>query len=318
MHEKLLLVKFLYYQLTVDRLEKTKRKKFLFDLTEFASMMKEKNIEERNWEYNGDTIRLKKFSFDENDILHMQFERLNDIDIPYIATPSMVEDKDVALGEDEFIASDINAIFDISNSVLMLQRNFKSLSPKAVFSYINHYWNKDKDENQKEIIEFEPIVNPRVFTQAKQSECYKKLTIKTANRFEEKATSFQRLQDSFDGVLGKIIKDIQPLNSLNVEVSFTTSRKKDDVMDDNQVNYLIKQIEDNKSEFSKAELSIVDEHNKTEILNLLNALLIDSYRFTIVPKSRLRSDVVQDAMKLIYLPINGGKDRKSEINMILR
>lgn len=53
------LVKFLYYQLLVDRQGETK----LFDLTQFANIMEKRSLERRNWDYNGDPIRLKKFLF---------------------------------------------------------------------------------------------------------------------------------------------------------------------------------------------------------------------------------------------------------------
>lgn len=81
-------VKFFYYQLQVDRTVGDSREKFLFDLTDFATMMKPMDLEGRNWLYNGDTIRLKKINMDENDLLLMQFERLTDSALPYIAKPS--------------------------------------------------------------------------------------------------------------------------------------------------------------------------------------------------------------------------------------
>jgi len=50
-----------------------------------------------------------------------------------------------------------------------------------------------------------------------------------------------------------------------------------------EVDKIMKQIEENPHSFSKAHLSILNEYNKIEHLNLLNALIFDTYEFTLFP-----------------------------------
>lgn len=311
-------VKFLYFQLTVDRKEDNCRKKMLFDLTEFAGEMHDRDLNDRNWNYNGEQIRLKKSYMDENDLLLLQFEKLTTDSLPYIAKSFNQEEKDVPLEKDEFIANDISAIFDPSNSVLMLQRNVHALSQKAIIQYVNHFWNNGKSEDEQEIIEFIPIINPDIYKKAKSSKGYKKITIKTANKYDSKKGRREMFSEAFDGTLGKIISACQPVDGLNIETTFFTSRAKGDTLDDNQVKEILNQIEQNEKLFDKAEISIINDNDQTELLNLLNALLVDFAIFEQKPKTRLRSDVIQSEMKQLYLPKNEGKDRRTKINLILR
>lgn len=310
-------VKFLYFQLKVDRVLDGERQKMLFDLTEFAESVRELNLDERSWEYNGDPIRLKTFRVDENDLLLMQFERLTDNALPYIAKTSVEDERDVPLEDDEFIANDINALFDLNNSVLMLQRNIRALSQKAIMSYINHFWNKDRTEEEKEIIEFYPIVDSNVYDSAIKNNDFKKLTVKTANKYNSKKGLRDMVSNAVDGVLGNIIKASQPVDGLNLEITFSTARSKDDVLDDEEVKKIIKEIRDHEDYFDKAELSIVSD-TQTEVLNLLNALLVEKERFEQPPKTRLRSDVVLDRMKYCYLPNHDGHNRRMRINQLLQ
>lgn len=311
-------VKFFYYQLQVDRSIGESREKFLFDLTDFAILMKEMDIERRNWLYKGDTIRLKKFTMDENDLLLMQFERLTDSALPYIAKPSKDDERDVALSDDEFIANDINAIFDPKNHVLMLQRNIQSLSPKAVEYYVNHFWNIDRVEDPLEVIEFCPVINPNIFKEVKSNSKYKTLTFKTANKFDSKKKVRKIVVDRINGVLEGIISSFSPVDGLNLEIKVSTSRNKDDTLDNKTVKSIIDEIEKNPKSFDKAEVAVINDFDKKEVLNLLNALLFDTAKFNQSPRTRLRSDVVQDKMKSIYLPNKGfGENRKSLIDSIL-
>lgn len=200
----------------------------------------------------------------------------------------------------------------------MLQRNIQSLSPKAVECYVNHFWNIDKVEDTFEIIEFCPVVNPHIFKQVKANSEYKTLTFKTANKFDSKKKVRHIVADKFNGVLEGIISSFTPVDGLNLEIKISTSRNKDDTLDNETVKTIIDEIERCPQAFDKAEVAVINDFDKKEVLNLLNALLFDVTKFNQPPRSRLRSDVVQDEMKSIYLPNKGfGKNRKSLIDSIL-
>lgn len=312
------IIKFFYYQLTVDRKIGDGRRKMLFDLTEFATLLKDKTLEERNWEYHGEQVRLKVFQIDENNILHMQFERLTNNGMPYIAKEFIEEEKDVPLEEDEFIANDVNAIFDLENCVFMLQRNIQSLSQIAIENYINYFWNLIRNDDEKEIISFNPIINNSIYSEAKSKKEIKKLTIKTANKYDSKKGIRQKTSDLIDGVLGKIIEASKPADGLNLELTFSTSRSPTDTMDDKEVLKIIQQIEKQPFLFDKAQVSVISDNNRTEILNLLNALLMDYDIIEQPPKTRLNPNVIRDLMVRAYLPVHEGKNRKHDINVILQ
>lgn len=248
----------------------------------------------------------------------MQFERLTDGAMPYIAKENKEDEKNIPLEADEFIANDINAIFDFSNCVLMMQRNIQSLSQKSIEQYINHFWNLSRADEEKEIISFNPILNSEIYSKASRSQGFKKLIIKTANKYDSKKGVRQKISSSFGGTLENIMTASQPVHGLNIELTFSTARSKDDTLDDTEIKNILKQIKQSPQSFDKAQISIIDENDKTEVLNLLNALLIDMEWFEQPPKSTLRSDVILDRMIRFYLPSHEGDDRKSDINSILR
>lgn len=204
-------------------------------------------------------------------------------------------------------------LFDPANCVAMVQKNIQGLSIRGIIEYINYFWNLEKIDKQK--IDFLPIVSKEIFQRVRRCNGVKKLTIKTANTFDKKNNVARKVSDSFNGVLEKIISDASPLKGLNVEVSFVAApRNKEEILDVEEVDKIMKQIEENPHSFSKAHLSILNEYNKIEPLNLLNALICDTYEFTLPPKQRLNPDSVLFEMRRLYLGDENTTARKHEIN----
>lgn len=307
-------VKFLYFQTRVEYRQNNNIVHEMYDLTTWCSdAMSSLSISDKNYEFGGDTIRLQNMHVNHDGLLELRFTRLSDIQTSYVARKTSDIESDFELEENEYPAQDTMILFDPANCVAMVQKNIQGLSIRGIIEYINYFWNLEKIDKQK--IDFLPIVSKEIFQRVRRCNGVKKLTIKTANTFDKKNNVARKVSDSFNGVLEKIISDASPLKGLNVEVSFVAApRNKEEILDVEEVDKIMQQIEENPHSFSKAHLSILNEYNKIEPLNLLNALICDSYEFTLPPKQRLNPDSVLFEMRRLYQGDENTTARKHEIN----
>lgn len=307
-------VKFLYFQTRVEYRQNNNIVHEMYDLTTWCSdAMSSLSISDKNYEFGGDTIRLQNMHVNHDGLLELRFTRLSEIQTSYVARKTSDIESDFELEENEYPAQDTMILFDPANCVAMVQKNIQGLSIRGIIEYINYFWNLEKIDKQK--IDFLPIVSKEIFQRVRRCNGVKKLTIKTANTFDKKNNVARKVSDSFNGVLEKIISDASPLKGLNVEVSFVAApRNKEEILDVEEVDKIMQQIEENPHSFSKAQLSILNEYNKIETLNLLNALICDTYEFTLPPKQRLNPDSVLFEMRRLYLGDENTTARKHEIN----
>lgn len=307
-------VKFLYFQTRVEYRQNNNIVHEMYDLTTWCSdAMSSLSISDKNYEFGGDTIRLQNMHVNHDGLLELRFTRLSEIQTSYVARKTSDIESDFELEENEYPAQDTMILFDPANCVAMVQKNIQGLSIRGIIEYINYFWNLEKIDKQK--IDFLPIVSKEIFQRVRRCNGVKKLTIKTANTFDKKNNVARKVSDSFNGVLEKIISDASPLKGLNVEVSFVAApRNKEEILDVEEVDKMMQQIEENPHSFSKAHLSILNEYNKIETLNLLNALICDTYEFTLPPKQRLNPDSVIFEMRRLYLGDENTTARKHEIN----
>ena len=307
-------VKFLYFQTRVEYRQNNNIVHEMYDLTTWCSdAMANLAISDKNYEFGGDTIRLQDMHVNHDGLLELRFTRLSEIQTSYVARKTSDIESDFELEENEYPAQDTMILFDPANCVAMVQKNIQGLSIRGIIEYINYFWNLEKTDKQK--IDFLPIVSKEIFQRVRSCNGVKKLTIKTANTFDKKNNVARKVSDSLNGVLEKIINDASPLNGLNIEVSFVAApRNKEEILDVEEVDEIMKQIEENPHSFSKAHLSILNEYNKIEPLNLLNALIFDTYEFTLPPKQRLNPESVLFEMRKLYLGDKNTTARKHEIN----
>ncbi|MEZ7591831.1 hypothetical protein O3602_02850 [Streptococcus sp. 27098_8_186] len=311
-------VKFLYFQTRVEYRQNNNIVHEMYDLTTWCSdVMASLSISDKNYEFGGDTIRLQNMHVNHDGLLELRFTRLSEIQTSYVARKTSDMESDFILEENEYPAQDTMILFDPENCVAMVQRNIQGLSIHGIIEYINYFWNLERTDKQK--IDFLPIVSKEIFQRVRRCNGVKKLTIKTANTFDKENNVARKVSDSLNGVLEKIINDASPLNGLNIEVSFVAApRTKEEILDIEEVDEIMKQIEENPHSFSKAHMSILNEYNKIEPLNLLNALIFDTYEFTLPPKQRLNPESVLFEMKRLYLGDEYTTARKHEINRTIQ
>lgn len=315
-------VKFDYYQAFIQYKEPKKRRKeaVVFNLAEWlVKMSKITKLEDRNiGTSSDDIIRLNSEraithtstvnQYDTRNFVIMQFARLLDVNVPYkvkIDTPVM---KAVELDSNEFIGHDVSAVFDETNCVLMLQKNYFSLSKGAIEVYINTFWNQGKKSKRDwDKIQLLPIIDKKSFHKGQVAKKYRKLTFSTAPM----VAGTQGPNPFGKGQLGKMIDSMKAIQGTKLEVTISV-KKGNSVLDKKEVLSAINSIGTNSSDFSSAKVVAGDVN--FEQINLFGGRLQSELPFNLPVKEALNADTVQTSMIAEY--DKKSKEIESNLNKI--
>lgn len=271
----------------------------IFDFDDWCELMNtyKEEVNDRNVGYNGDIIRCNKIyvtSEDKNPLTILHFLRMRRGTVPAVANLNLPDLDDVKLKSDEYIAEDVSALFDSTNYVLMLQKNIFSLSVKALQQYVNYFWNENKSDDEKEEIEFRPILRKDSYKRIKKTNKINSFSFKTANLVKPK-------QSKFKSSIQNVIDSIKGYDGISVEVKISTTRSKTSVLNAKEVHDSVKEIVDNKDLFKKA-VVVSGDGGHSEPIELLKEKLSCVREYTIPMKAFLNPEVVEQDMIATYSP----------------
>lgn len=107
----------------------------LYDLRQWINKMDGLSLEERKSIIRGYPSRLETCESLDKRYVHLRFMKMTDSFLPELAKDNK-ESVPLELEEDEYIAYDVNTIFDTESCVLMVQNNKGSLSANRIREYI--------------------------------------------------------------------------------------------------------------------------------------------------------------------------------------
>lgn len=314
-------VKFDYYQVSVSNTKSKKGKKKTsepFDLTKWMDIVQSKYDDDPanvTMAYFGERIRCDSTTIinpDNNPLAELHFTKLREKNSPAVGSIHLKDLKPVQLSGDEFIAEDVSCIFDPSNYVLMLQKNIYSLSRSSLVEYINYFWNIDREEDDYEYIELNPIFRKDSFKNGKKMANFKKLSFKTGNKNNGQAS----FNNPFQGDIGKVFKAMQQLKGLNIEVTITASQAKNKQLDHKEVIKIINEIEDQQNLFKSASVSgPISGTDKSTFIDLMNGKVQSILPFDVPKKHPLDANSVLTSMLAEYRPDGKNMKRVVESNM---
>ena len=99
----------------------------LYDLRQWVNKMNDLSLEERKFKIKGYPSRLENCEYIDDRFVHMRFMKMTDSFLPELAKDNE-ESVPLKLEEDEYIAYDVNTVFDTESCVLIVQNNKGSLS----------------------------------------------------------------------------------------------------------------------------------------------------------------------------------------------
>lgn len=298
-------IRFDYFQPYLVTLDTSKKKKVSkkFDLLNWLTEFnKEKDMEKRTRTHQQEAVRLDNIFVDEStNYTLIHFSRLRDTNLPSITNKIANELKDINLGENEFIAEDISCLYDYTLNVLMVQRNVHSLSPSGIGDYITSFVN---DGNS--YIDLRPVCYNEAFKKGTSKSIFRSLTLKTAD------TSKNTNLFSKENPISRAFSELKSIEGHDIEITITSSRKKDDKLNSKEVKQILNDFEDMKEGLSKAEIRFREgENTKVEYADLIQGRIYSYLPFDMPPKKSLNPDSVQLSMLNEYNP--KVSDKRTEI-----
>lgn len=128
----------------------------LYDLRQWINKMNDLSLEERKFTIKGYPSRLETCEHLDKRYIHMRFMKMTDSFLPELAKDNK-ECVPLELEEDEYIAYDVNTVFDTESCVLMVQNNKGSLSAYRIKDYILFTGRKFDIFNDDDTISFDCI-----------------------------------------------------------------------------------------------------------------------------------------------------------------
>ena len=271
----------------------------VFDFDDWCELMEEtkKKLDDRNIGYNGDIIRCNNIyvsNAEKNPITILHFLRMRRGTTPAVANLNLPKLQDVKLESDEYIAEDVSALFDSTNYVLMLQKNIFSLSVKAFQQYVNYFWNENRKDDEKEEIEFRPIIRKDSNKRIKKTNKINSISFKTANL----VTPFR---NRFKSRIQNIIDSTKGYDGVFVEVKVSTTRSKTSILDAKEVHNSVEEIVNNQELFKRA-VVVSGDGNHSELIELLDEKLSCVREYEIPIKAFLNPEKVEEDMIVKYSP----------------
>lgn len=205
------------------------------------------------------------------------------------------------LEADEYIAEDISCIFDVKNNVLFVQRNFHSLSPVGIKTYLIEM--KKKMDNETITLDFKPVPDKKIISKLKKVDNVRKLELSFGY---DSYKQFNLPLKKYLGVMGEIFDKFG--NGVNVSLVLSAGHKKGNPFKKENTTDAIQGISDDNSIFSKAIISGKTGSMPIEKYDLINGKLQTKYSFSSVKqvsgttkRIHLDQNSVRDVMKELYL-----------------
>ncbi len=278
----------------------------LFDLTQWIDYVTDIGLDERNFPYYQDQVRLDRGNFiNDFDLWYLNFLRLRDHIIPSSATLTTVAEP-IILADDEYIGEDVVALYDHDNYILAVQRNRFSIGPSGIEQYFNFMWHQ-RNNNAQEVIYLRPIGGIDALERALHKDTYRKLSIRFADIQPDHLIGAE--QSNLRGLLN-IFSSYQ---GLNAEVIISTGRSREGLHAET-VQDSLREIDQNRRFFSKVELIARDvDDTQVEAIDLLEDKLCDIAVFKLEDREILRNSMIADEIFRLYI-----ERRLRIINLVMR
>lgn len=257
-----------------------------------------------------DSATLRKFP--KMKLLYFHMSKLRDD--PIAVTRQEVDElSDLDLDADEYIAEDINCLFDTENCILFIQRNFHSLSVSGVEFYLKKMYErleKEKEnfnpDNFEELsLELRPVPDKKALKGIQKSDNIRTLELTFAN------ANVQKFSTGIAKYLGGFKEVFDKLGGTRISINLSAGPIKNKSLEAGGIHELARNIESGKSLFSSAIIRGKEGDMPIEKYDLINGKLYVTHKFSSVKsedgktkKMHLRPDSVEDVMKNIYLRIS--------------
>ncbi|MCD8904343.1 hypothetical protein K2V56_02545 [Staphylococcus chromogenes] len=233
--------------------------------------------------YNYDPVRIKKIEPpNKNGYYHIVVERLDDT--RYQKTTIYGDSIDLELENDEYIGHEISILYDPAKNVMVIQRNFSSLSPSGIEKFIDSilfdYYEKYFS------FSLIPAMDNNAFKRARNSKTYKQLTLKVKGQQRDDLLK-GLVYGSYDGVE-------------TVEIVITANRSKNGELNKTITTSLLDDWH-NEEETEKLKVKIIEnDDSNVETVDLLRQTIKRSLKYEYREAGELNANSIFLDMVRIY------------------
>lgn len=265
----------------------------IFDLSLWIKKAEGLGLKERTFAYYQEKARLDKFWFmPSQQLWFLNYIKLRETGIPSIAKENQ-ESSPITLGDDEYIGEEACAIYDKSNGILMLQRNFHSLGQKGIEQYLNLLWGCES-----EMIYLRPICSIELQKKISKAKDYRNLTLKFADIKNNEIEGDEDLKGMFD--------NLKKYGAISGKVQVSMGYERSGSLDHKSVRETLSNVFRNKGVITKAEISFkTDEDAPIEIIDLFDEKLSDYIYAFLEKRTTLASEYMADLMADKYIESKG-------------
>lgn len=284
-------VKCMYFQVRMKRDGVIENQ--TFDLRDWINMIIDIELEDRCKNVDGIKGRLEEVVQTVNGYYALNFMRMDDYSSSYILTQDgAAEHIDIDPANGEYIAKNTVALYDVNNSVLMIQSNRGSYGAAAIQSYINSFY--EGDACQCALL----AVHERIDYFADRYD-YTKIDLRLANLRDfhaNESTTFEKVVDACNEVEGV---------TMHLEIGL--GREHNNMLDKDEVQCIMRDItrEENRHCVSGAKIKMSDD-NKSKIYDLLDNLCNDMVKCLVGANGGITFDYMAQRMEDTYDNANNG------------
>lgn len=296
-----------YYQV----MEKSEGgKEALFGLEAWLSEIEPLSLDGRTKPYKEDTMRLEEYYYHPTySVWFLRFMRQRTNDVPSLSGKNSPSEF-MNLEDDQFVSEDVTCLFDLTNNVLMIQKNSHSISPAGIEEYFN------LTTLPEVIVHLRKIISVDSFKKVRKAKKYRKVVVRLADiKDASKKNGLLGLTSS----IGDLIKSMHEVPSPFVEFTFSVGMDRGAEIEENIVNEIIDDVEKFPNLFDRARVSVIEENEtKQNMVDLLFDSPKEEIKFEVERNNPVRFDAMMDAMAQKYCPGEDREDRRNEINRCIK
>ncbi|MFA2812040.1 DUF6731 family protein [Bacillus mycoides] len=180
------------------------------DLTNLFTAIQKKPAKRRVYKVSGDMARIQEVNLNGDQKWEMHLIRIRKNNFP-VKTHDDGTYTFIDLSDQEGLGEEVSVLYDPDTCVIMIRRNFNSLSPSSLSNYFNEICN-----SPGMTIFFKPLVYPDSLDKIGEDDLIRGLDISIAN--------IKHASDDTKKALGSITREVSSINesvSINLSVSLT-------------------------------------------------------------------------------------------------
>lgn len=167
------------------------------------------------YEFNNEIARVASLHYDENiRCYQLCFERLRDFNIP-VKSSFERESEIIDLEEDEFIGEEVSILYDVTNSITIIQRNRDSLSPTALEMFLRHIYSTFMGRHTN--LELNPLLERNTIDYVMESNQIRKIDFRIDDLGQEV---------EYEDDLSNITQEISRYEAASLDITLSVGREK--------------------------------------------------------------------------------------------